>query len=171
MKTGLRALGIILTLGIACDVACKGKPEIGFGVTVPQDLVSQTTWFEIGAFANASCSSVLPMLGGGIPNGAAKRVAFRRDDPVSPTVGDLGSGSYAFASVARGEDCAILATGCTEAEVPNMTRVRKKSRIAVLTIDSPRNVFSLRTFSSSLSNSGDISLNAAMYCSICFTVS
>ena len=113
MKSALR----FLFLGLAVGLACKGKPQIGFDVTVPSGLVSQTVWFEIGAFKGASCSAILPMLGNGIPDLSTKRVAFRRDDPASPIIGDLPSGSYAFASVARDEGCGILASGCTEVDV------------------------------------------------------
>ena len=103
--------------------ACKGNTQVAFDIALPSSVVSETTWFEVGAFKDASCASLAPMLGGGIPDGFARRVAFRRDDAAAPQVGDLPRGTYAFASVARGNDCAILAGGCSEVSVGKETAV------------------------------------------------
>lgn len=108
---------VLLLAGALGGPACKDKPEVGLEIRLPSDVVSNTVWFEIGAFRDASCGAVAPMLGNGIPEGATTRLAFRRDDAQSPRVGDLAAGSYAFAAVARGEDCAVLATGCAEAKM------------------------------------------------------
>jgi hypothetical protein len=96
---------------------CKGKPDVGLNITVPNAVVPNVVWFEIGAYRDASCAALAPMLADGVPEGAATRVAFRRDAPQSPRVGDLDTGNYAFAAVARGDDCSVLATGCLEAEM------------------------------------------------------
>lgn len=96
---------------------CKGKPNVGLDITLPNAVVPNTVWFEIGAYRDASCGALAPMLMNGVPEGASTRVAFRRDAPQSPTVGDLDTGKYAFAAVARAEDCSVLATGCLEAEM------------------------------------------------------
>ena len=44
----------------------------------------------------------------------ARGIAFKKDQAPGK-VGDLDTGSYAFAAVARAEDCGVLATGCVEA--------------------------------------------------------
>lgn len=103
--------------------SCKGTPDISFQIAVPKALVSQTTWFEIAAYKDASCTALKPKLANGTPDGATKRVAFRRDAKTTPKVGDMPSGKYAFAAVAKGDDCAVLATGCVEAEVPSTDSV------------------------------------------------
>jgi hypothetical protein len=127
--SGLRALAALITavaVGSSALVAgpgCKGKPDVGLDITVPTDVVPNTVWFEVGAFRDARCEAVAPMLMNGVPEGAATRLAFRRDDAQSPRVGDLATGKYAFAAVARGEDCAVLATGCAEAEMGDTDKV------------------------------------------------
>lgn len=107
----------MLVFALAAFAACKGKPEIAFEIALPSSLVDTAAWFEIGAFKDASCNALAPMLTGGIPDGAVKRVAFRRDAKEGPRVGDIPRASYAFAAVARGDDCAVIAGGCTEADV------------------------------------------------------
>lgn len=104
-------------LPVVLGAACKGKAEVSFEIALPSSLVSNTVWFEVGAFKDGKCASLSPILRGGIPEGAARRVAFRRDDRASPKFGDLKAGPYAFAAVAKGDDCAVLATGCAEADV------------------------------------------------------
>lgn len=111
---------LVLLVGIvvlALAPGCRGKPNVALEIALPSDLVGTTAWFEVGAFRDSSCASLRPMLLNGVPDGSAKRVAFRRDAARSPTVGDLATGSYAFAAVAKGDDCAVLATGCVEAEM------------------------------------------------------
>lgn len=115
----LRCLGITLALG----AACKGKTEVSFGVSIPNAVAESVRWIEIGAFRDTKCGALLPMLGGGMPDGATKRFAFGRDGSAAPRVGDLSRGSYAFAGVAKGEDCAVLATGCIEANLDDTDNV------------------------------------------------
>jgi hypothetical protein len=103
--------------GLAWLASCKEKPQVSFDVTLPGELVQTATWLEVGAFRDARCSAIGPMLMNGVPEGATTRVAFRRDAPAAPRIGDLATGSYAFAAVARGDDCAVLAIGCVEAEM------------------------------------------------------
>ncbi len=102
---------------------CKGKQDVGLEISVPNAVVPSVFWFEVGAYRDARCEAVAPMLMNGVPEGAATRIAFRRDEAVSPRVGDLATGKYAFAAVARGEDCSVLATGCTEAEMGDADNV------------------------------------------------
>lgn len=113
MKTALRALVLVAAFG----AACRGKPEIGFEIALPSALVDSAAWFEIGAFRDAKCSALGPMLAGGIPDGATARVAFARDEPNGPKIGDIPRASYAFGAVARDDQCAVIAIGCAEADV------------------------------------------------------
>ncbi|MBX3207168.1 MAG: hypothetical protein KF764_19125 [Labilithrix sp.] len=115
----VRALAFCLVLG----AACKGNRQIGLEITLPGDLVATTAWFEVGAYKDASCAAVAPMLGDGVPEGATARVAFRRQDAIGPKFGDIPNGKYAFAAVARDEECTILARGCREADVGDVDKV------------------------------------------------
>ena len=78
---------------------------------------------EVGAFRDASCTAVSPMLADGIPQTASGRVAFRRDARSTPVFGDLDRGKYAFAAVARAADCGVLATACSEVDVASADSV------------------------------------------------
>lgn len=119
MRSALRALVALLAFG----AACKGKAQIGLEITLPQSAVGDTEWFEVGAFRDTRCAAVLPMLNDGIPEGANLRVAFKRSDAETPRIGDIPRGAYAFAAVAKGEDCGVLATGCVEVELPDTESV------------------------------------------------
>jgi hypothetical protein len=124
---------VLLVAGAVIGPACKGKPEVGLEIALPSDVVPNTVWFEVGAFKDASCDAVGPMLMNGVPEGAATRVAFRRDEAQSPKFGDLATGKYAFGAVAKGEDCAVLATGCVEAEMGSTDKVA----IGLVATDAP----------------------------------
>ncbi len=112
-----------LIVALAFGAACKGKPQIGLDITLPSSAANDVEWFEVAAYRDARCAALLPMLGDGVPDGASTRVAFRRQDKETPRIGDLPRGSYAFAAVARGDDCGVLATGCTEVDLPDTTSV------------------------------------------------
>jgi hypothetical protein len=117
-------VGLLLPLGLGfATPACKGTPEISFDLEIPGSVVEKTVWFEIAAYRDASCASVAPMLFGGVPEGSTTRVAFRRDAPQAPRIGSLARASYAFAAVARGADCGVLATGCVESNVGDSSSV------------------------------------------------
>jgi hypothetical protein len=119
---------VTLVVVAACGASCKSSKEISFDITVPNSLLDTAAWFEVGAFKDASCGALLPLLSGGIPDGAVKRVAFRRDAKESPRVGDLPRASYAFAAVTRADDCSIIATGCKEADVGDIDSVEVQMR-------------------------------------------
>lgn len=108
---------------VIAPAACKTQPDISFALTVPPDLAATPLWLEIGAYEGASCSALAPMLAGGVPEAASARVAYRFDAPSTPTFGGLDRGSYAFAAVARGEDCGVLASACTEVDVSDTRTV------------------------------------------------
>jgi hypothetical protein len=115
----VRALAVCFVLGAACN----GNRDVGLEITLPSDLVSTTAWFEVGAFKDARCAAVGPMLASGVPEGATARVAFRREDTMGPKFGDIPNGTYAFAAVARDEECTVLARGCKEVDVGDTDRV------------------------------------------------
>ena len=75
MRT-FRALFVLLALG----AACKGSRDVGLSISLPRDLVETTAWFEVGAYKDASCAAITPMLTDGVPEGFTTRVAFRKDD-------------------------------------------------------------------------------------------
>ncbi len=114
----LPALALVAAVIIA--PACKGKPNVSLEIVLPRDVVDDTVWLEVAAYKDSTCDAVEPMLMNGTPGTSSARVAFPRvaTDPNEqpPTFGDLDRGSYAFAAVARGDDCRVLATGCVEFE-------------------------------------------------------
>jgi hypothetical protein len=107
-------LGLFVGLVVLAP-ACKS--ELGLDITLPKDLAEQTEWFEVGAFKDASCAAVEPMLANGLPSTATGRVAFKRNEQTGPKFGELPGGTYAFAAVARDKECTVLAIGCTEEDV------------------------------------------------------
>src|SRR5262245_52057996 len=116
MMRGFALAGLVG--GIALAPACSGKPEVSFAVSVPSDLASQVAWYEIAAFRGTSCGALEPQLSGGVPiEGASARLSWRAKDNNPPALGDLTKDRYAFVAVARREDCAVIATGCTGADV------------------------------------------------------
>jgi hypothetical protein len=115
------ATSLVGAIGVAAP-ACNPKSEVGFSLRVPGDIVDQTTWYEIGAFANGTCPPK-EQLGGGIPMGSTARLAFRREARTTPALGDLARGSYAFAAVAKNEDCGVLAGGCSVVDVDSSSEI------------------------------------------------
>lgn len=105
--------------GAGCNI---GGRNIGLALSLPRDLIEGTTWFEVGAYKGATCAAIVPMLPNGVPEGETARVAFRRTDP-SPRFGDIPGGNYAFAAVARDDNCGIIASGCVENDIDSVTTV------------------------------------------------
>lgn len=112
-----------LVLSVAVGMACLGASDLNLEITVPRDLVSKTEWFEVGAYKSSTCKTLKPMLANGLPEGVETRVAFKRADRVGPRFGDIPSGKYAFAAVARDKDCQILARGCVDTDVSDTSNV------------------------------------------------
>jgi hypothetical protein len=131
MRSPLGALVPLLALVTLVVVApaCKGKKEISFEILLPSSVVEETVWFEVGAYRDASCGAVGPMLMNGVPDSASARVAFCRPGSrescraEAPRLGDLDTGKYAFAAVAKAENCGVLATGCVEVDVGDADNV------------------------------------------------
>lgn len=102
-----------LLFAFALGVACKKDSAVGFDVGLPSAIAKDAAWIEVGAFDGTSCGAVGPMLKGGVPSGAVKHFAFRRNS-AAPAFGDLPRKSYSFGAVARAVDCSVLATGCAD---------------------------------------------------------
>jgi hypothetical protein len=98
-------------------VACNRKPSVSFELDVPSDIVNRATWYEVGAFPGSSCPPAAQLTGGIPSTGAAARLAFPKTSKSPPGLGDLSRGSYAFAAVAKADDCSVLAVGCSVVDV------------------------------------------------------
>ena len=46
-----------MALASFADTACNRKPELSFTLHVPDGVRDQTTWYEVGVFADAACPS------------------------------------------------------------------------------------------------------------------
>jgi hypothetical protein len=115
--------GFGLLVGVALGLAalvpgCRKNPIVTFRIGVPSALENEITWYEMAAFAGTDCNTALPQIQGGVPlSGAQVRVAFRKDDPNPPEIGDLRRDRYAFVALAKGADCTVVASGCTNSDV------------------------------------------------------
>ncbi len=116
-----RAISVVwlgATASLAMAPGCKKPPVLGFTLDVPATLPAPAAWFELGVFSGTACAAVGPTLSGGIPvEGPLRRLAFRSVDPSPPALGDLPRAKYAFAAVARADDCSVVATGCSDVDV------------------------------------------------------
>jgi hypothetical protein len=131
MKFGMNRLVLFAaSLSVASGAAalgvagCKKTPQVAFTLDVPADLAPPAAWYEVAVFGETSCAAVAPSLQGGIPDvGPRKRVAFRSGS-VAPPLGDLPRGKYAFAAVARADDCGVVAAGCADVDVASANAIR-----------------------------------------------
>jgi hypothetical protein len=110
-----RAARGLLTMAFASSMVgaqCRSNDRVSFEIGLPSALDAQAQWIEIGVI-DGPCPSTT-QLAGGIPrSGTLTRIAFAKGDTNPPLVGDLKKAPYAFAAVARGGDCSVVATGCT----------------------------------------------------------
>ncbi len=113
--------------------ACNRKPSVSFELDVPGDIVNRATWYEIGAFPGASCPPAAQLTGGIPSTGATARLAFPKTSKSPPGLGDLPRGSYAFAAVAKADDCTVLAVGCSVVDVGSASAIT----IALRPVDNP----------------------------------
>ncbi len=114
----------IAVAALALGAACTKTPQVAFSVSLPDAVASNTKWVEVGIFEGATCPETKQLLGGLPPTGYVTRLAFKRTDAAPPGLGDLKKGSYAFAAVARADDCSVVGVGCT---VADLTTVRDVS--------------------------------------------
>jgi len=96
-------------------VAGCNPPNVDLTIDLPADTQPQTAWIEIGAFPDG-CPDATQIAAGLPPSGLAARVAYpATGDAVA--LGDLPSGTYGFAAIARGADCGVLSAGCSTVDV------------------------------------------------------
>jgi len=95
---------------------CAGDPSVTCEVNLPASLAGSAQWMEVGVMPGACPAS--SALAGGLPiTGLVTRVAFAKSNASPPPIGSLKKGAYAFAAVARGANCNVLATGCSQVDV------------------------------------------------------
>lgn len=112
-----------LTTFVVIGSACSASRDVGLSLSVPAGVSETTAWFEVGAFKDARCSAIEPMLGNGLPEGAVARLAFQPKEGAPASFGEIPTASYAFAAVARAGDCGVLARGCVDADVDDIDTV------------------------------------------------
>lgn len=118
-------LNLALSLALSVGFSCRGNPEVTFDLEVPQSVAGKTAWFEIAAFSEGYCQAIKPVMAAGMPlDGTVFRMAFRKGNVTPPPVGDLKKGVYAFAAVARGADCGVVASGCVEVDLAVEREIR-----------------------------------------------
>jgi hypothetical protein len=95
---------------------CAGDPSVTCEVNLPASLAGSAQWMEVGVLPGTCPES--SALAGGLPiTGLVTRVAFAKSNANPPPIGSLRKGAYAFAAVARGANCSVLATGCSQVDV------------------------------------------------------
>jgi hypothetical protein len=116
MRRAARAVLAAALGATSLGAQCQHDPSVTFEIVMPSAVADQAQWMEVGVLPGP-CPPP-DQLAGGIPrSGTVTRIAFQKGDTSPPAIGDLKKGPYAFAAVARGADCSVLATGCTRADV------------------------------------------------------
>jgi hypothetical protein len=116
MRRVARAVLAAALCAMCLGAQCQHAPSVTFEIAMPGAVADQARWMEVGVLPGP-CPPP-DELAGGIPrSGIVTRIAFQKGDTSPPAIGDLKKGPYAFAAVARGADCGVLATGCTLADV------------------------------------------------------
>jgi hypothetical protein len=95
--------------------ACLRAREVGLRVTLAADVRDRAAWIDVAIY-EGSCLPAAQLAGGLPEAGAISRTTFRPDES-PPSFGKLAPKRYAFAAVARAEDCGVLATGCSVRDV------------------------------------------------------
>jgi hypothetical protein len=112
----LRLLAVTPFALLCLGAQCAGDPDVTCEVNLPAALAGTAQWMEVGVLPGACPGSAA--LAGGLPiTGLVTRVAFAKGNTTPPPIGSLKKGAYAFAAVARGADCSVLATGCSQVDV------------------------------------------------------
>jgi hypothetical protein len=113
------ASAVALMLG----ASCAKNPQINFTVTLTGDVGSTPKWVEVGIFEGLACPSTKQLMGGLPAAGYVSRLAFQSNNGSPPGLGDLKKATYAFAAVARADDCSVVGVGCTVADVTTVRDV------------------------------------------------
>jgi hypothetical protein len=119
-RNSLIAFALLSALGLL--TGCRKSAPLAFRVSLPPEAKDTAKFIEIGAFQNLTCATVGRSIAGGIPEGASARVAWATSG-VSGALGDLPSGNYAFAALAKSGTCTVVAAGCTEIALKDSTNV------------------------------------------------
>jgi len=114
----------IAAFTVTLVLACKKTPSLDFTLSVPSDVASQVTWFEVGVFNGPACATLGPQLSGGVPaSGYIERIAFLKSDPTPPLLQNLPRANYAIAVAARAADCSVVAAGCADVDLSSAKSV------------------------------------------------
>lgn len=116
MRRTRAALALLTLAGLSLGAQCQGDPRVSFEVDLPSSLSGSAQWMEVGVLGG-SCPPEAQLAGGLPQTGLVERVAFEKGNTSPPPIGTLEKGSYAFAATARGADCSVLATGCTQVDL------------------------------------------------------
>jgi hypothetical protein len=104
--------------------SCRGTPTDGFELEVPASVASQVVWYEVGVFPGPGCAALEPELAGGVPaEGYVQRLAFLASDGSPPSISDLPRDQFAIGVAARAADCTVLATGCSDVDLSQVSSV------------------------------------------------
>jgi hypothetical protein len=108
---------LLASVPLAAAASCAKNPSVSLTVGLSGDVATKAKWVEVGIFQGGACPET-KVLAGGLPaTGYVTRLAFRATEASPPALGDLKKGAYAFAAVARADDCSVLGVGCTVADV------------------------------------------------------
>ncbi len=118
MRSAAARLPVLAALALAAGAQCQGDPSVTCEVELPAALANTAQWMEVGVLPG-SCPGSAELAGGLPVTGLVTRVAFENGNTSPPPIGTLKKGSYAFAAVARGADCSVVATGCSQVDVTN----------------------------------------------------
>ncbi len=105
------------------DSACKQPPTLGFNLSVPGSIQPEVAWYELGAFSSGACPPASELAGGIPAAGPTARLVFAASTTSPPAFGDLPRGNYAFAAVARANDCSVIASGCAPVNLSDVQDV------------------------------------------------
>jgi len=127
MRNKVAAAWPRIVVAVVVAAACS-PPNVSMTLDMPSGVTP--AWIEVGAFPT-SCPSPDQISGGLPPSGLAARVAYPASTPVA--FGDLDTGKYGFAAVARRDDCGVVAAGCTNADVASARAIE----ISLAATDNP----------------------------------
>lgn len=103
-----------------------GTPTVAVDLTIPVEVAEGALWIELGVYPDRCPPAA--QLEGGVPEaGAIARLAYRRDE-ATPPLGRLPARKVGVAGIARGEDCGVVAAGCTTLDLSSTRTIRVAMR-------------------------------------------
>ena len=122
--TASMAFAALVLAALAPLASCRGTPTDGFELEVPGSVAGKIAWYEVGVFPGPGCSALAPELAGGVPSdGYVKRLAFKATNGSPPSISDLPRSKYAIGVAARAADCSVLAAGCSDVDLSQVSSV------------------------------------------------